>query len=273
MATINADTQKHGPPRVIHAALWRTGTASMCEAYSLLGLRPWHGLYLDEKDTDIFRLFEKAIDAALPLPGTTPPLFTRADWDTIFGDYDVPTDWAGWFIEELAAAYPDAKVVIVQRDFDAWYKSLDETLLRHVFSFPGTQLDPILSALTGNRARQCVEKLILRSFGVRHYSEINKDVAKRFYFSYYHKIRQMIPEERKLEYKLGSGWEPLCEFLGKDPPVDVAFPRVNEAEGFEKKVKKATSNLSWAAWEKLQAWVLAGGVVIVATMAAAHFWK
>jgi hypothetical protein len=245
----------------------------MCEAYSLLGLRPWHGLYLDEKDTDIFRRFEKAIDAALPPPGTKPPPFTRADWDTIFGDYDVPTDWAGWFVEELAGAYPDAKVVIVQRDFDAWYKSLDETLLRHVFRFPGAQLDPIISAFTGNRARQCVQKLILRSFGVRSYKEINKDVAKKFYFSYYDRIRHVVPAERKLEYKLGSGWEPLCEFLGKETPVDVAFPRVNEAEGFEEKVKKVTSDLSWAAWAEVQPWVLAGGVMIVGAMAVARFWR
>lgn len=244
----------------------------MCEAYSLLGLRPWHGLYLDRKDTDIFRRFERAIDSTLPpAPGTTPPPFTRADWDTIFGDYDVPTDWAGWFVEELADAYPDAKVVIVQRDFDAWYRSLDETLLRHVFRFPDTQLGPIVSAITGNRARQCVEKLILRNFGVRNYREINKDVAKKFYFAYYDRIRNVIPEERKLEYKLGSGWEPLCDFLGKEVPVGVAFPRVNEAEGFEGKVKKVTSDLSWAAWEKVKPWALAGGVIAVATMVATHF--
>lgn len=268
-----------GPPSVIHAGLWRTGTASMCEAYALLGLRPWHGLYLDRKETEIFRRFEKAIDATLAhAPGATPsspspPPFTRADWDTIFGDYDVPTDWAGWFVEELADAYPDAKVVIVQRDFDAWYQSLDETLLRHVFRFPDTHLAPIVSSITGNRARQCVEKLILGRFGVRNYREINKDVARRFYFEYYDRIREVIPEERKLEYTLGSGWEPLCEFLGKEVPAGVPFPRVNEAQGFEVKVKRATSDLSWAAWEKVQPWVLTGGVIAVATMAAARFWR
>ena len=274
MASIDTANRRPGPPSVIHAGLWRTGTASMCEAYSLLGLRPWHGLYLDREDTEIFHRFEKAIDATLPnAPGARArPPFTRADWDTIFGDYDVPTDWAGWFVEELVHAYPDAKVVIVQRDFDAWYRSLDETLLQHVFRFPGPQLGPIVSALTGNRARQCVEKLVLGRFGVRHYKEINKDVARKFYFSYYDRIRQVIAEERKLEYKLGSGWEPLCEFLGKEVPVGRDFPRINEAEGFEAKVKKVSSDLSWSAWEKVQPWVVAGAVIAVTTMAA-RFWR
>lgn len=278
-STNRATTHRPGPPSVIHAGLWRTGTASMCEAYALLGLRPWHGLYLDRPDTassrEVMAKFEKAIDATLPhAPGAnkSQPPFTRADWDTLFGDYDVPTDWAGWFVEELAAAYPDAKVVIVQRDFDAWWKSLDETLLRHVFRFPDTQVGGLVSWLTGNRARQCVEKLVMGRFGVRNYREINKDVARKFYFAYYDRIRAEIPEERKLEYRLGEGWEPICRFLGKEVPAGVPFPRVNEAEGFEVKVKKVARDQSWGAWEKAQPWVLAGGVIVVATMAV-RFWR
>ena len=274
MANTDIPTRRAGPPSVIHAGLWRTGTASMCEAYSILGLRPWHGLYLDREDKEIFHRFEKAIDATLPhAPGAkAQPPFTRSDWDTIFGEYDVPTDWAGWFVEELANAYPEAKVVIVQRDFDAWYRSLDETLLRHVFRFPDTQLGTIVSALTGNRARQCIEKLILGRFGLQSYRQINKDVARRFYFSYYDRIRQVIPQERKLEYELGSGWKPLCEFLGKEVPAGVVFPRINEAEGFEVKVKKVSNDLSWAAWEKVQPWILGGVVVAAATMVVCH-WR
>ena len=143
MASTDAAPRRPGPPCVIHAGLWRTGTASMCEAYlvcvpgmgfTLIGRRKRFGTDLREPLTRHF----------LTPPGAkTQPPFTRADWDTIFGDYDVPTDWAGWFVEELADAYPDAKVVIVQRDFDAWYRSLDETLLRHVFRFPDTQLGSI----------------------------------------------------------------------------------------------------------------------------------
>ena len=166
---------------------------------------------------------------------------------------------------------PRREVVIVQRDFDAWYRSLDETLLRHVFVSPVLNWPYRLGSYC-NRARQCVEKLILGRFGLQHYREINEDVARKFYFSYYDRIRQVIPDERKLEYKLGSGWEPLCEFLGKEVPVGADFPRINEAEGFEAKVKKVSSDLSWGAWEKVKPWVMAGAVIAVTTMAA-RFWR
>ena len=42
-----------------------------------------------------------------------------------------------------------------------------------------------------------------------------------------------------LEYKLGSGWKPLCEFLGKNVPQDVDFSRVNDAETLSKGVNQA----------------------------------
>lgn len=42
----------------------------------------------------------------------------------------------------------------------------------------------------------------------------------------------MVPKERLLEYKMGSGWAPLCEFLGKDVP-DEEFPWLNESKEFE----------------------------------------
>ena len=43
-----------------------------------------------------------------------------------------------------------------------------------------------------------------------------------------------MPKEKLLEYKLGSGWELLCEFLGKQVP-DVPFPVVNETEVLNEK--------------------------------------
>jgi hypothetical protein len=51
--------------------------------------------------------------------------------------------------------------------------------------------------------------------------------AKQGYREHYANIRDMVPKEKLLGYKLGSGWEPLCEFLGKPVP-DVSFPHLNE---------------------------------------------
>jgi hypothetical protein len=53
--------------------------------------------------------------------------------------------------------------------------------------------------------------------------------AKQGYREHYAIVRDLVPKERLLEYKLGSGREPLCEFLGKPVP-DVPFPHLNESK-------------------------------------------
>lgn len=45
----------------------------------------------------------------------------------------------------------------------------------------------------------------------------------------YDMVRKIVPAERLLEVKLGDGWEPLCEFLGR-PVTRGPCPRANERE-------------------------------------------
>lgn len=55
--------------------------------------------------------------------------------------------------------------------------------------------------------------------------------GKQVFNEYYAKMRAIAPPERLLEYRVGEGWEPLCEFL--DVPVPkVPFPHVNDTKGF-----------------------------------------
>ena len=44
----------------------------------------------------------------------------------------------------------------------------------------------------------------------------------------------MVPKDRLLEYEVKEGWEPLCQFLGKEVPLDEGFPNVNDTENFLK---------------------------------------
>lgn len=53
--------------------------------------------------------------------------------------------------------------------------------------------------------------------------------AKQGYREHYAVIRDLVPKDKLLEYKLGSGWEPLCAFLGKPVP-DQPFPHLNESK-------------------------------------------
>src|SRR2546421_5631485 len=70
--------------------------------------------------------------------------------------------------------------------------------------------------------------------------------ARDVYKAHYELVRRVTPRERLLEYKMGSGWAPLCEFLGKEVP-DTPFPRVNDTQAFNEIVtaiiKKAIMNL------------------------------
>ena len=68
-----------------------------------------------------------------------------------------------------------------------------------------------------------------------HSAEEMRGVARERYREHYASVRKMVPGERLLEYRLGSGWEPLCAFLGKEVP-DVEFPRVNETAAMREKM-------------------------------------
>ena len=47
------------------------------------------------------------------------------------------------------------------------------------------------------------------------------------YRHHYRDVKEMVPEEMLLNFRLQDGWKPLCEFLGKEAP-GVPFPRENE---------------------------------------------
>ncbi len=71
--------------------------------------------------------------------------------------------------------------------------------------------------------------------GVKSTDEINAYAGKGEISRTYELIRRILPRERLLEYQLGSGREPLCDFLGKEVP-DVEFPKVNETDSMHEKM-------------------------------------
>ena len=67
-------------------------------------------------------------------------------------------------------------------------------------------------------------------FGARDTKEYRRN-ARDVYKRHYAEIRALLKDQpdRLLEYKLGSGWKPLCDFLGVPIPQDEEFPRINES--------------------------------------------
>lgn len=55
--------------------------------------------------------------------------FGREQWDQLFGHCQAICDWpAVAFAKELIEAYPDAKVLMTERDVDSWHASTMKTV-------------------------------------------------------------------------------------------------------------------------------------------------
>ena len=198
----------------------------MCRAYEILGYpNPYHfsSIWANAKDCDMWM---EAFRAKFDGIGT----FSLEQWDALLGHCGAVTDQpAILFAAELLEAYSDAKVVVVERDVESWYRSINALF--------AASLDPTFLALrfTDPFWIGRIIEVGVTSFGYAFGQAKNPTLAglekraKQGYREHYAIIRDLVPEEKRLEYKLGSGWEPLCEFLGKPVP-DVPFPHLNESK-------------------------------------------
>lgn len=234
-------SQPERPPKMtdgknvelVHASMQRMGTQSIAEAYSILGFKPHH--YFNATDSN-WDQFERAVDGKWPqIPGAKPgrKLYTRADWDMARGDYDLFTDWYSHHTPDIIRAYPEAKVVVVQREFDSWWKSYKYFCLD---PFSATIWLPMrwLLRVAGIVNGDVTERERLGFFEVKNINDITTELARKKYDEFFAEVRALVPKERRLEYKLGQGWEPLCEFLGKPVP-DVPFPHMNKMDEHARK--------------------------------------
>ncbi|KAF4338435.1 efflux pump antibiotic resistance [Fusarium beomiforme] len=266
-AKTNDDNSSDGL-KIIHAGLYRTGTASMAEAYRILGYKAHHALHNEWHEP--WDKLEQAAEAAYPhlrhLPDYTHnglrPSFTRGDWQCLWGEYDVATDIASTFVLELIKAYPEAKVVIVQRDFEHWWPSFRSEVLVSVFN--ATWLQKFLAwHLLRFRALHAMRKILAGFLSMNSYSleEVTAEHARYVYERFYSQIREAVPEERRLEYSLGDGWEPLCRFLGKNIP-NGEFPRMNDRNSHSKDMERLMEKLVSVSLRVVGPWL--AGVLAIA---------
>ena len=129
------DKREHHHVRVLSVGLPRTGSKSMLRALEILGYQNVHHLGQIWWKPREWAFLDRAADASFPSLSTYRPGLDPVDWDKMFGDNEAITDAAGIFAPQLIEAYPDAKCVMVVRDFDAWARSVDETLLSYLFSW------------------------------------------------------------------------------------------------------------------------------------------
>lgn len=248
--------------QVLSLGLPRTGSASLAEAFAILGYQGvFHGLnVLDDDDT--YRKLGCAADATFPvLQSYTGVPYSNDDWNNLYGEYEVTTDMASFFAPQLIEAYPDAKVVLVKRDYDSWYKSVDEGLLQPIESwlvqFHIKYIEPVAGLVTGCSG----QKVMLGYFEAKNIQEIRVN-ARRIYDTHYRTIEELVPSDRLLKYDFKDGWGPLCTFLGKPIP-DVPFPRVNETAAIRAKIREKVFRDARQAVPVLLKWSVGAAVVAV----------
>lgn len=190
--------------QVIGAGLGRTGTLSMKLALEKLGFGPC--FHMTELITDFSRM-PAWLQAAEGAP----------DWDTVFDGFVATVDYPGCtYWRELAEHYPSARVLLTVRDPDGWFESTQATIFsqRSRAMLAASPLaDFFHKAVWGGFADRIEERDFMTAAFERHNEE----------------VRRSIPEERLLVYEVGSGWDPLCEFLGVPVPAD-PFPHANSRD-------------------------------------------
>ena len=148
------------------------------------------------------------------------------------------------FAEELIAAYPEAKVILHERDIESWFRSFDDSIVNAMHS-PLMNLVADLDRWVTGPVREVQHKWAMGHLGMdnmKSKDEMSK-AAKPAYKRHYETVRRVCPRERLLEFKIEEGWEPLCRFLGKDVPRDertgevLPFPRINDGKALDEMLR------------------------------------
>lgn len=207
---------------VIGAGWGRTATTSLKAALEMLGFAPCHHMHeVLANQAEQVPFFQAAVD------GET------MDWEALFANYKAAVDWpSSHYWRELAAYYPEAKVILSVRDEESWWNSFSRTILVPMQVPLDTIDDPERLALS-----RMVNTLIAdRVFGC---APDDKDAVLARYRAHIEDVKSALPPERLLvlELEAREEWGPLCDFLGRPVP-DQAYPFENTTRDFEKEKKE-----------------------------------
>ncbi|OAA78432.1 hypothetical protein LEL_05255 [Akanthomyces lecanii RCEF 1005] len=198
---------------IICAGLPRSGTLSLATALDILGVGPiQHGL----RDTSTREAYAWSHAAWCSFPCLRSRLASRDSKLPFYlpPRYRCTTDVGSMFSEQLISAYPDAKVILVERPVDRWARSYGRVLIDKTYcgigGFIKCRLGPWADCTT-TTAYFDVSMGWLGTFSRRE-------------------AHHLLPVRHREHYEM-DGWGPLCKFL-RLPVPDVPFPHVNEEGEF-----------------------------------------
>lgn len=190
--------------RVLGVGFGRTGTESLKMAVEILGYGPCHHMKVVLSDPDQEALWRRVVDGA------------EITWEEAYAGYNSAVDFPTcYFWREVAAHYPKAPLILTVRSSESWYASMTKS----IFPILEKVTDPDSIGIKMIKQGTFDGKIDDPDHTIAVYEKHNADIQAAF------------SSERLLIYELGSGWEPLCEFLGKPIPNE-EYPHSNTGEEF-----------------------------------------
>jgi hypothetical protein len=205
--------------QVVGAGFGRTGTLSLKSALEKLGFGPcYHMMEVFPRPEHVAMWHRLAMGGPM-------------DWDLLFRDFRAAVDWpaARWW-REIAAHFPDAKVLLSVRDPEAWYKSMSDTIYQPM-TWPVADDAPEVFKLQN----EMVRKAILKETFDNRFDD--KEHAIAVFKRHIDEVRAAIAPERLLVFDVREGWAPLCKFLGVPVP-DEPFPRLNDTASTQAMIRQ-----------------------------------
>lgn len=201
------------PLEIIGPGFGRTGTNSLKLALEHIGFGPCHHMF-EVRDHPQHLADWQALASG-----------EAADWDVVFDGYRAQVDWPGArYWRELAAHYPEAKVILTVRDPDDWFDSAQATVVPFAAA-RGKHPDDHANAIAEMAHRIVVDGV----FDDRMHDRAH---ATSVFKQHIATVQAEIAADRLLTFDVRYGWEPLCQFLGVAVPDDMPFPKTNSSKQF-----------------------------------------
>ena len=145
------------------------------------------------------------------------------DWSALLGGFTAMVDFPGsMFWREIAAANPDAPILLSTRGAEGWYTSATNTIFLSFDQAP-PEMQPWMLAV-----RKGLHDRFSDDFQ-------NKDAMIAAYERHNAEVRAEVPTDRLIDWKPSDGWDPICAALNVPVP-DEPFPVTNTTTEFREMI-------------------------------------
>lgn len=209
--------------KIIGAGMGRTGTKSLQEALIHLGFG------------NCYHMSELFLNPYGVKYWKEAYLTKKTDWNSLFIGYQAIVDLPGsMFYKELSDQYPEAKIILTERDAESWYESALKTIYSFEPSFK-SKMRLLLNAPFNGTARNIIKvgqfnrKSIFDGFFEGRFEDRTYAISK--YIRHNEEVKKSVPADKLLVFKSKEGWEPICRFL--DLPIpNIPYPTSNSSQSF-----------------------------------------